>query len=220
MKICDEYRKRGETVPRMLGSIMTESSTTTIAIESALNRFSAGDASAKDELIHRAMERLAMIARRLLRGYGGEQRVEMWTNDLFGEAYPRLSKALDDVRPTSVPQFFGLARLQFERVLLDTVRKKPRTVPFSQLPPNSSCSSQAIDVKDAQGGDGDLIIDLVEAISKLPEKQAETVWLKLAGHTHREIGELLGVHHDTIDGYWQKAAIKLVRHLAPFMPRL
>ena len=199
---------------------MTESSTTTIAIESALERFSAGDASAKEELIHRAMERLAVIARKLLRGYGGEQRVEMWTNDLFGEAYPRLSKALDDVRPTSVPQFFGLARLQIERVLLDTVRKKPRPIAFSQRQPNSDATSEAIDVADPKGEDSGLIIDLVEAIAKLPDKQAETVWLKLAGHTHREIGELLGVHPDTVDVYWQKAAIKLARHLAPFIDRV
>ena len=61
------------------------------------------------------------------------------------------------------------------------------------------------------------MIDLVEAIEGLPDKQAETAWLKLTGYTHREIAGFLGVHHDTVDNYWSQACVKLSKYLAPFM---
>ena len=55
------------------------------------------------------------------------------------------------------------------------------------------------------------------AVGSLPENEGETVWLKLAGHTHKEIGEMLDVHKDTIDRYWNKACIKLAKPLGPFL---
>jgi RNA polymerase sigma factor (sigma-70 family) len=196
---------------------------TTIAIEQLLDRLAAGDDAAKQQLIERALERLTTIARKLLRSFGGEQRVQMWSMEVVSEAYPRISKALDDVKPGSVGQFFGLARLQMHRVLLDKVRtlKNPHGVVPARGQDTEGQSVAAIEgVTDDDERQRMLVIDLLESLGKLPERQAETVWFKLAGHTHREIGEFLGVHHDTVDTYWNNACVKLARSLAPFMDHL
>lgn len=195
---------------------MAETSTT-LLIAGILQRFAAGDSAAKEELIQHALDRLSIIARKLLRSFGGEQRMELWTSEVFNEAYPRLSKALDDIKPTSPQQFFGLARLQMQRVLLDQSRKRARPMPFSGSD-NGHRNETPVDVADkSRSASQDLLIDLVDAIASLPEKEADTVWYKLAGYTHREIAEMVGVHGDTIDRYWAKACVKLARQLAPFM---
>jgi RNA polymerase sigma factor (sigma-70 family) len=198
---------------------MTEQSSTTVMLNSALARFAAGDAAAKDELIRHGLDRLAAIARKLLRSFGGEQRVELWTMDVFNEAYPRLSKALDDVKPTSARQFFGLARLQMQRALLDQVRKPARPTPLSDGGPAHDDEARARQIADPtnEAERRELMVDLFDAVGALPENEADTVWLKLSGYTHREIGEFLGVHKDTIDRYWNKACVKLARPLGPFL---
>ncbi len=157
-----------------------------------------------------------VIARKLLRSFGGKARVEMWTADVLSEVYPRLARALDDVKPTLPLKLFGLARLQMQRVPLDCVRAisgggvepSPKVTPlFPAHEPSGGDEKRLID----------LMLDLVAAIESLSDKQAETAWLKLAGFTHREIAEFLGVHHDTVDVYWSKACVPLSKHLAAFM---
>ena len=200
---------------------MTEQSTT-IELQSALDRLAAGDAKAKEELITRGLDRLMQIARKLLRAYGGEARAEIWTAEVLGEAYPRLDKALDDVRPTSVHQFLGLARLQMQRALLDRVRKidgrgtdRPHVKPLS---PDTD-TGRGLDVADTDDGGRQriLVLDLLDALEKLPEKPAEVVWYRLEGYTFPEIGELMSVHKDTAERYWDQACVKLGQRLAPFM---
>ena len=80
---------------------MPEPESTTVMLQSLLDRLTAGDPTARDALVNLAAERLMVIARKLLRSFGGEARIEMWTADVLGEAYPRLARALDDVKPTS-----------------------------------------------------------------------------------------------------------------------
>ena len=205
---------------------MSEPESTTVMLQSLLDRLAAGDPTARDALFDLAAERLMIIARKLLRSYGGEARVGMWTADVLGEAYPRLARALDDVKPTSPVMFFGLVRLQMKRVLLDRVRvidgvgenRKPEVTSVSQLPSQGDGKSPALEPSSA---DDErlriLMLDMVDAIESLPERQAETAWLKQTGFTHREIADFLGVHHDTVDTYWSQAIVTLQRFLAPFM---
>ena len=200
--------------------------TTTVALQNLLERFAAGDSSAKEQLIAQALDRLTQIARRLLRGFGGEARVEMWSVEVFNAAYPRIAKALDDLKPESVPQFMALARLQMHRVLLDRVDaltgrgSTPRVRPQSLSGSLGNERDRPIEIENPRDEEELRILmsDLLESIGQLPDNEAETVWLKLAGHTHVEIGELIGVHKDTVDRYWGKACVKLAKQLAPFLP--
>ncbi len=90
-------------------------------LQALLDRLLTGDAAAKSLLVEKALDRLGIISRKLLRGFGGEGRAELWTEELIAEAYPRFSKAIDDAKPASVRDSFGLARLQMQRALLDIV---------------------------------------------------------------------------------------------------
>jgi len=196
---------------------------TTIAIQELLDRLAAGDELAKEQLIGRALERLTVIARKLLRSFGGEKRIELWSTEVVNEAFPKISRAIDDVKPSSVPQFLGLARLQMHRVLLDKVRALQRHDNVLPTGQQQSDRENEISVEGVSPDDERqrmLVLDLLESVEKLNERQAETVWFKLAGYTHKEIGEFLGVHHDTVDTYWNNACVKLAKTLAPFMEHL
>ncbi len=194
---------------------------TTIVLQALLDRLAVGDPSAKDLLVERALDRLSNISRKLLGSFGGEGRVELWTAELISEAYPRISKAIDDVKPASVPQFLGLARLQMQRVLLDLVRAK-RPTPLSLSEGRTDSETGPIEPAVSANEDRQrvLVLDLLDAVSKLPDNEADTVWGKLAGYTHSEIGQMLDVHKDTVDRYWNKVVVKLRKTLAPFIDRL
>ncbi len=202
-----------------------EPSSTTLVLDRLLQRFREGDAAAKEQLIALAFDRLTRISRRLLKSFGGEARVEMWSVEVCNEAYPRIARALDELQPGSVPQFLGLARLQMQRVLLDRIRslggrdgnRGPR--PQSLFNNDSEAGGEVREPADPRDEEQHrlLMIDLLEGIGALPENEAETVWLKLAGHTHPEIADMLGVHKDTVDRYWGKACIKLAKRLEPFL---
>ena len=190
---------------------MVESST--VHIQAALDKFLAGDPAAKADLVNRSEQRLMVLARKLLRGFGpGPDE----TAAVVSEAYLKLHKALDEVRPTTVRQFFGLASLQMRRVLLDLVRAAKRggkvanedSGPFD--PPGST---------DGGGGHSDLVTDLYAAIDTLDDDLKEVVMLLyFQGLTQAEAGELLGVHEDTVKRRWAKARVILAGKLAAFDP--
>src|SRR5437762_13088791 len=93
--------------------------TSTQALQSILDRFRAGDAAAKKELIGRAYDRLLVIARKVLRSF---RSVDESTAVILHDAYRRIDTALTDVKPPTMRAFFGLASLQVRRVLLGFVR--------------------------------------------------------------------------------------------------
>src|SRR5256885_411390 len=95
---------------------------TTLAMQSLLDRLNAGDPRAKNDLIARANDRLAIVARRLLRSFP-KVRAEEETIGIVNEAYPRLDKAMADLKPATVRQFLGLASLKMRQTLLDMVRR-------------------------------------------------------------------------------------------------
>lgn len=61
---------------------------TTLALQSLLDRMRAGNAAARAELIERANQRLAVIARRLLRSFQAVN-IEEETAGVVNEAYRR-----------------------------------------------------------------------------------------------------------------------------------
>ena len=191
---------------------MPEPVSDTIVLQGLLDRLAAGDALARNALINHAAIRLLNIARKLLGKFGGEARVGMWSTDVLNTAIPRLMRAVDVVKPSTPKEFFGLAWLQMQRELLDIVRG------MSKVEGDKSAGSER--VSPGTGDQIDLVIDLMEAINNLPDRQRETTWLKLGGNTHREIADFLGVHHDTVDDYWKEARKKLAKLLAPFVGTL
>lgn len=187
---------------------------TTVQIQLALDKFLAGDPKAKAELVNRAEERLMILARKLLRGFGpGPDE----TAAVVSEAYLKLHTALDAVRPTTVRQFFGLASLQMRRVLLDLVRAAKR----GGRKLTGGDTDGGFDVPDSGDGNAgsDLVTDLYEAIDGLDEELKEVVQLLyFQGLTQAEAGALLEVHEDTVKRRWAKARVILAGKLAAFNP--
>jgi RNA polymerase sigma-70 factor (ECF subfamily) len=91
-------------------------------MQRCLERLRAGDATARGELLRHANEQLTRLARRLLRDSPHVRRWEE-TGDVLQNSSLRLLKALAEVTPRSLAEFFGLAALQVRRELIDLARK-------------------------------------------------------------------------------------------------
>jgi RNA polymerase sigma factor (TIGR02999 family) len=183
----------------------------TVHIQAALDNFLAGDPAAKALLVNLSGERLKVLARKLLRRFNSRPDE---TAAVVSESYLKLDKALEDVRPTTVRQFFALAALQMRRVLIDLVRASRRrgvvanegTEQFD--PPDGS---------DDGSNWADLVIDLYDAIDTLDDELKEVVVLHyFQGLSQAEVGELLGVHEDTVKRRWARARVALAAKLSPF----
>src|SRR4051794_9362283 len=86
------------------------------------DRMRGGDPAARDELLRATCGRLERLARKMLRRFPG---VHRWaeTGDVLQSALLRLLRALEQVRPASTRDFFGLAAEQMRRELLDLSRR-------------------------------------------------------------------------------------------------
>lgn len=153
-----------------------------------------------------------ILARKLLRGFGSRPDE---TAGVVSEAYLKLHKALDDVRPATVRQFFALASLQMRRVLLDLARASGRRGKRV----SADDSENGFDAPAPEGEDRDLVSDLFAAIETLePELRQVVDLLFFQGLTQAEAAQVLGVHEDTVKRWWAKARVKLARFLGALQP--
>lgn len=205
---------------------MTSIGTTTLAMQSKLDRLIQGDEIAKKELINLAYERLLIVARKLL-GTFVRIRVEEETAGVLSEAYFRLHSSLDDVKPQTVRQFMGLAALEIRRVLLDKIRqiegrgksKRPERVSIDARPAGADNSSAGFDPEDpcVDLSRQHMAIDLLEAIDKLPDDEREVVeFLFFHGLSQAETAEILAVDESTVKRRWARARVKLAEKLSAF----
>jgi len=193
----------------------------TVQIQGALDRFVAGETQAKAELIRISEQRLLLLTRNLLRGFPRARELDD-TTGVFSESYLRLHTALDEIRPTTVRQFLGLAALEIRRVLLDIVRKlsgrgnlkRPEAIAVDSLDSRVIAPGHS-----SLGAPWEVIEDLYNAIDRLDDDSKEIVMLlHFQGLTQLEAGQLLGVHEDTIKRRWAKARIILAQYLSAFDP--
>src|SRR5262245_13393088 len=82
------------------------------------SRVQQGEPEAWAGLASHALERLRRLARRMLRQHPAVRRWEQ-TDDVLQNALLRLQRALQNVRPTTAREFFGLAAVQIRYALLD-----------------------------------------------------------------------------------------------------
>ena len=100
---------------------MTDLSSRTVLMQQWIDRLRAGDASARNELLNCACERLESMARQMLKGFPSVRRWEQ-TDDVFQNAILRLWRALEEVTPRDVCHFFRLAAVEIRRELIDLAR--------------------------------------------------------------------------------------------------
>src|SRR5215831_7372439 len=90
-------------------------------LQRCLDRLQAGDDLARKELLNAASVRLAQLAHTMLGGFPKIMRWEQ-TDDILQSALLRLHRALQDMTPASLRDFYRLATLQIRRELIDLTR--------------------------------------------------------------------------------------------------
>jgi RNA polymerase sigma-70 factor (ECF subfamily) len=175
----------------------------------------AGDLSAREEMLAAVHARLERLARKMLRRFPD---VSRWaeSDDLLQNAVLRLLKALKEIEPTSVRDFFGLAAVQMRRELLDLARhyrsrrlKGPSHAAGAKVGDSGSSAPEA----PASAEDLDDLEKWTafhEAVGRLPVERREVVSLiYYHGWTQAEAAEHLGMSRRTVQRHWAAAMVTL-----------
>ena len=197
-------------------------------IQGCIDRLRSGDASARDELLAHASDRLTRLTRKMLRDFPGVHRWEQ-TDDVLQNAAMRLCRALGEVQPPTAADFFRLAAAQIRRELLDLARRysgahglganhasvagagkapaaRRRTRPHGHHP--RPRSPRRLDRLPSRG-------------RALPAEEREAFDLLFyQGLSQAEAAAVLDVSERTIKRRWQAARLRLVQTLGGKMPGL
>jgi len=194
---------------------MPDSSLRTTQLRGWVERIRAGDLSARKEMLRATYARLERLARKMLRRFPAVGRWEE-TGDLLHNAVPRLLRALREVEPTSVRDFFGLAAEQMRRELLDLARcYRTRQVygPSHAAGPDGSDPTVPAPEPPDAAEDADELekwCAFHEAVERLPVEKREVVGLiYYHGWTQSEVAEHLGVAKRTVQRHWAAAMLTL-----------
>jgi RNA polymerase sigma-70 factor (ECF subfamily) len=184
---------------------MPEASTTRLQLW--LDRMNAGDGAARNELLAHAEKRLRRLALKMFRG-----RMERWVEcgDVLQGAALRLCKALDAVKPPTVPRFFALATEMLRRELIDLARHH-----FGKEGPAANHAT------DAKGGPADMG---VPPLCEQPESTLDPGRLALWTEFHRRVEELPDAVRAVFELVWyqelpQAEVAQLLRISVPTVKR-
>lgn len=190
---------------------------TTIVVQRCLDDLAAGDGGPDDHLIRalleRSVSRLQLLCGRLLyRSYPRLTRAPSFleTDDLLSAVVERLIKALREVRPGTVRQFFALANRHIRWELNDLARKIDRQDPAVSL---QSWDPEAprIPTNTAETG---TLLRILAAIETLPDAEREVFeYVRLQGMTHAEVAEMLGVSLKTVQRRLRRGVLLLSESL-------
>lgn len=181
--------------------------TTTMAVESWLKQLqnpkSDEDRSAaQKELIEHMQRRMEALCRKMFFKSFGANGVVDW-EDVYQEASLKLWRALGDVKPTNIRDYFGLATKKIREVSLDLCRKFVREVPV---------------LSDAGGSFSPVTAamwnEFHEQVEKLEPDLRETfelLWYQEL--TQKEVAEMLGVDESTIKRRWRRGREKLADYV-------
>jgi RNA polymerase sigma-70 factor (ECF subfamily) len=198
---------------------MTDPTLQTAQLQGWLERMNAGDPSARDELLRRTCGRMERLARKMLRSFPGVRR---WadTDDVLQSALMRLLRSLQEIRPASTREFFGLAAEQVRRELLDLARHffGPQGVGANHASNGPADDSGAPADDPPDPGDDPEELErwcaFHQEVEKLPVEEREVVGLVYYhGWKQAEVAELFGVSERTIRRRWEAALAKLHRAL-------
>ncbi|HEV2947127.1 MAG TPA: sigma-70 family RNA polymerase sigma factor [Gemmataceae bacterium] len=172
---------------------------TTAAVQRYLDDL-AGDSPAEPivrGLLDRAVRRLHLLCSTLLhRSYPRltYPPLNLQADELLGAVAERLLKALREIRPRSVRQFFGLANQHMRWELNDLARRLDNQPPVGEL--RESLVPAPASSGSGLGPNGRRML---EAIENLPEDEREAFDLvRVQGMTQTEAAQVLGVAAVTV----------------------
>ncbi len=172
-----------------------------------LDRLRQGDASARDELIGGAYDRLRFLARKMLRREFPRLQDLHGPTSVVHRAALRLIRALEKVQPATVRDFFNLAARHMRWALLDIIPPTPVPQPLSGSSPCPEPTDRADSPEDA-----DVWEKFHRKVEDLPADEREVFeWVWYHGRSQAELAELLGIHPREVSNRWLRARVKLKR---------
>ncbi len=212
---------------------------TTIGIQVALEKLKRGDTKARDELIGLACRRMTVLTRKMLNDYDRLRRFEQ-TEDISQNAAMRLHRALEQVQPGNVAEFFGLAALKIRQELQDQARhyfgrkvagssegapRKPDHSPAHAVSPHpAGDTDDGINTPDADDSTfepGRLAqwTEFHKAVEGLSDKERQVVDLLFYHElSQADAAAVLEVDTSTVKRRWRTARLKLHDLLKDTMP--
>jgi RNA polymerase sigma factor (sigma-70 family) len=184
----------------------------TMHLHELIDRIQKGDEDARDELIRSVGNSLERLARKMLQRYPGVQRWEQ-TGDVLQNALLRLLRAVQEIKPPTMRDFFGLAAEQVRRELIDLARHyRSGKGPGRNLASHGDSMLRDIELADPAGDYDNLERwhDFHEAVQRLPAEEREVMGLVFYhGWTQAQIAELFQTSERTVRRYWQSACLKV-----------
>ncbi len=169
------------------------------------------------DLLERAVKRLRILCGGLLHSsYPRLTRppLNVDTAELLGGVVERLLKALRDIQPQTVRQFFALANRHLRWELNDLARRLDTEPPAEELPE----ALKAADSSDSRVGPAGRRI--LEEIDRLPEEEREVFELiQIQAFGHAEVAETLGVATKTVQRRLNRALVLLAERLHDVQPQ-
>lgn len=198
---------------------MPEPSIHTTQLHHWLERMRAGDRTAQDELLRRLCGRLERLTRKMLQRFPNVQRwVE--TDDVLQNALLRLMRALQEVQPDSMREFFGLAAEQMRRELLDLARHFYGREGIGAnhasyvLADDSQAPAAEPPARTDDPAELEKWCNFHQMVEQLPPDEREVVGLIFYhGWTQVEVAELFQVNVRTVRRRWESAVVKLHQNL-------
>lgn len=196
---------------------------TTIAVQRYLAELAGarGESSAEPivgALLGRSVNRLHLLcASLLLRSYPRLTRppLNLQSEEVLSAVVERLLKAMRQVHPTTVRQFFALANQHMRWELNDLARRLDKQEPLAELhdsavpaPPPSSGSRISANCH-----------RMLEAIESLPDAEREVFsLLRIQGMAQTEAADVLGVTVKTVQRRLNRALVLLAAKLGDLQP--
>ena len=194
---------------------MDESSS--VELQSLLDRLRQGDREARRPLLERACERLRRLAGRMLHGSFPDVARRHELDSVVHETWVRLLQALEKAEPPTVADFFRLAAHKFRQVLLDMAQGERRRAQREVL--GLSGADGAGPAPPAAGTTHDparlaLWTEFHEKVATLGEQERAVFemhyYLELP---QAEIARVLGLHPRKVSYLWISATEKLGEEL-------
>jgi RNA polymerase sigma factor (sigma-70 family) len=190
----------------------------TVHLQACLGRLHGGEEAARRELLEGACERLTQLTRTMLQDY---RRLKRWedTEDVLQSALVRLCRALQEVTPPSLRDFYRLATLQIRRELIDLSRhyygpQGPGRLHASNIEEQDVHESHPPVYEQADSADSPVRLavwsEFHRQVETLPDEEREVfdlVWYQ--GLPHTEAAAVLNVSARTAKRRWQSACLKL-----------
>lgn len=171
------------------------------------------------ELLDRAVGRLHLLCTTMLRRSYPRLTLpplNLQPDEMLSSVVERLLKAMREIRPQTVRQFFALATRHMRWELNDLARRldeETRVVELrEQLIPAPPASTQTLSPNARR---------ILEAIERLPEEECEAFDLvRIQGLTHGEAGEVVGVSAKTIQRRLGRSLVLLAEQLEDLRPSM